>query len=375
MISVIIPVYNMEKYVEQSINSMRFQTFKNIEIIVVNDGSTDSSADIIASIARKDKRIRVINKENDGLASAYNAGQRVANGKYIYFLDSDDWVEPDCLEVMLKAGEETKAEVVKAHGFYSERNGGILERVLVPFYKCNQLIENMLYIPEMVSRHVSQWTCLYRRDFLINNDIWCPEFPKNMSPDSDFMYHVWCKCKKLFVVPRSFVHYRVDNDNSVKNSGAKMSFRLMRGHLAARATMVKLFLPNEFWYVKTCTEFEHFIYELITGRCANNRWDYIKAISKIFKENLQHKLVDFKAWSLKQKITYKTIAYLPVLYWLNSSLKIYAEMLDRRTGTLTFVVLGGLLKWREKQDVRETFLFGRLIKKTILEKVYNYAGQ
>ena len=135
---------------------MRFQTFKNIEIIVVNDGSTDSSADIIASIARKDKRIRVISKENDGLASAYNAGQRVANGKYIYFLDSDDWVEPDCLEVMLKAGEETKAEVVKAHGFYSERNGGILERVLVPFYKCNKLIENMLYIPEMVSRHVSQ---------------------------------------------------------------------------------------------------------------------------------------------------------------------------------------------------------------------------
>lgn len=364
----------MEKYVAQSINSVRGQTFKDIEVIVVNDGSTDNSLEIITDIARKDKRIKVINKENAGLASAYNAGQRVATGKYIYFLDSDDWIDENCFEVMLKIAEENDVEVVKSRGFISERNGGMLERVLIPIYKCDCIIENMLKIPEMVSRHVSQWTCLYRRDFLLDNDIWCPEYPKNMSPDSDFMYHVWCCCKKLFVVSRSFVHYRVDNNNSVKNSGSAMSFRLMRGHMAARATMVKLFLPNDYWYVKTRTEFEHFIYELISGRCSTNRLDYIKAMSAIFKENLRHGLVDLESWTFKHKVTYKTIAYLPWLYWLNSTLKIYTETLDRRTGTVTLIVLGGIYKQRDKSHVRETFLFGHLIKKTVLEKVYNYAA-
>ncbi len=374
IISIIIPVYNMEDYVEQSVMSVVNQTFKNVEIIVVDDGSTDSSLQIIEKLARKHKRIKVISKENSGLASAYNAGQHMAKGKYIYFLDSDDWLEPDCLGIMYNVAEKTQAEVIKSFGFIVERNGYALDQIMIPPQKCDRLITNMLEIPEFVSKHVAQWTCLYRRDFILNNNIWCPEFPKNMSPDSDYMYHVWCKCKKLFVIKKMFVHYRTDNDNSVKNSGSAMSFRLMRGHMAARATMVKLFMPNPYWYVKTRIEFEHFLYELITYRCSTNRWGYIKAISKIFKENIRHGLVNLKPYTFKHRMTYKIIAWFPWVYWLNSTLKIYTETLNRRTGGITLNVLGGIYKRRDEKDTRKIFLFGHLIKKYIKVRREDYVS-
>lgn len=362
-ISVIIPVYNMEDYVSKAITSVQKQTFRNIEIIVVNDGSTDNSLQIIESHARKDKRIRLISKENAGLSSAYNTGQRAARGKYIYFLDSDDWLEPDCLKTLCEAAEKTKAEVVKAYGFITERENDRFIQITIPEKKCNKMISNMLMIPEFVSGHVAQWSSLYRRDFLMNNNIFCPEFPKKTTPDADFVFHVWCCCKRLLVIKKLFVHYRTDNDNSVKNSGSAMSFRLMRGHLASRATMAKLLLPKAYWYDKTGTEFEHLIYEITSGRCNVYRWEYLQAMSKIFKENIKNRLVDFSRFNFEPKMAYKTIAYAPWLYLLNTKLKFCTVTADRITGTMTFWRLFGIYIRHEEANIRKIYLFGCLVFK------------
>ena len=97
-ISIIIPVYNVEKYLDECINSAVNQTFDDIEIICVNDGSTDGSLEIIEKHASKDKRIRIISQEHKGVGSARNAGLDAAKGKYIYFMDSDDYVELNALK-------------------------------------------------------------------------------------------------------------------------------------------------------------------------------------------------------------------------------------------------------------------------------------
>ena len=97
-VSVIIPVYNVEKYLGECLDSVLRQTLKDIEIICVNDGSTDGSAVILAEYAQKDPRIRIITQPNAGLSAARNAGMDVASGKYIYFLDSDDWIVDDAME-------------------------------------------------------------------------------------------------------------------------------------------------------------------------------------------------------------------------------------------------------------------------------------
>ena len=110
-ISVVVPVYNVEKYLEQCLNSIINQTFKDIEIICINDGSKDNSLKIIEEFAAKDKRIRVINKENEGISAARNQGMGLAQGEYISFIDSDDWIEENYLEALYTAAKKYDSDI------------------------------------------------------------------------------------------------------------------------------------------------------------------------------------------------------------------------------------------------------------------------
>lgn len=112
LISVIVPVYNVEKYIDKCINSIINQTYKNLEIILVDDGSPDNCGNICDEYSKKDNRIIVIHKENGGVSSARNIGIKNAKGKWITFVDSDDWIENDYVEKLSKIGIQNKAEVV-----------------------------------------------------------------------------------------------------------------------------------------------------------------------------------------------------------------------------------------------------------------------
>lgn len=111
-ISVIIPVYKVEKYLKKCINSVIKQTYKDIEIILVDDGSPDACPEICDDFAKKDSRINVIHKQNGGLSSARNAGLDIAVGQYVYFLDSDDYIEPNTLEIMIKKMRDNSIDIV-----------------------------------------------------------------------------------------------------------------------------------------------------------------------------------------------------------------------------------------------------------------------
>lgn len=121
-VSVIIPVYNVSRYLPQCIESVISQTYQNIEIVIIDDGSTDGSGKICDQYAERDPRIRVIHSMNRGLASARNLGLENARGTFISFIDSDDWMEPHAIEALLRAAVETDADVVKA-GHCSEHVG------------------------------------------------------------------------------------------------------------------------------------------------------------------------------------------------------------------------------------------------------------
>ena len=112
LISVIIPVYNVERYLDECIKSIVNQTYENLEIILVDDGSPDNCPRMCDDWAKKDERIRVIHKENGGLASARNAGMNICTGEYISFVDSDDWMELNAYESLLKYFDD-KTDIVK----------------------------------------------------------------------------------------------------------------------------------------------------------------------------------------------------------------------------------------------------------------------
>ena len=122
LISVIVPVYNVEKYLEECINSIINQTYKNLEIILVDDGSKDNSSRICDELSKKDSRIRVIHKENGGVSDTRNVGILNSTGKYIQFADSDDFMEDNMIETLYKDIVESKAEVAMC-SYYLFKNG------------------------------------------------------------------------------------------------------------------------------------------------------------------------------------------------------------------------------------------------------------
>lgn len=112
LVSVIVPVYNVEEYLSRCVDSILTQTYRNLEVILVDDGAKDSSGSICDAYAREDSRVRVIHKENGGLSSARNAGIDIAKGDYLEFVDSDDWIEPDAVENLLQMALEHQVELV-----------------------------------------------------------------------------------------------------------------------------------------------------------------------------------------------------------------------------------------------------------------------
>ena len=128
LLSVIIHVYNVEEYLAKCLNSILGQTYQNLEVILVNDGSRDGSGTICDDYARKDTRVRVIHKENGGLSSARNAGMDAATGEYITFVDSDDWLEADGYEHLMELMERYQVKLVCGGNY--DVDGGTGERTL-----------------------------------------------------------------------------------------------------------------------------------------------------------------------------------------------------------------------------------------------------
>ncbi|MBQ6774328.1 MAG: glycosyltransferase family 2 protein [Synergistaceae bacterium] len=144
LISIIIPAYNTQEYIHRAIESSLRQSYKNIEIIIINDGSTDETLRTAQTYADKDNRIKIFHQENKGVSSARNHGIREARGKYITFLDSDDWFEDDAVEILLAAQLDYPDKIIIAN-FYNN----------VKFDNNNEIIRKPLNSPDKASRFVS----------------------------------------------------------------------------------------------------------------------------------------------------------------------------------------------------------------------------
>ena len=199
IISVVIPVYNVEAYIERCVNSVRNQTVENIEIILIDDGSPDQSPVLCDQYAEKDRRVRVIHKKNGGLASARNRGITVATGKYIFFLDSDDWLEKDGLQQLYELAQKYQVDFVRYRAFRTEwpgmeRNvpcrvetvremqGGIYDRKRI----LQEIYPRLLATRQLtLGPVVGACGALYRTDFLKKNQIFRQRIPVWSSKQSD----------------------------------------------------------------------------------------------------------------------------------------------------------------------------------------------
>ena len=208
IVSVLIPVYNVEKYLERCLESLINQTLTQIEIVCVNDGSTDNSLKILEEYSKKDSRIVIVNKPNGGLPSARNAGLDVAKGKYVGFVDSDDYVQTDMFEKLYQTAEREKSDIVicGANIFPEEpRATDWLYACLSPEYKhMDDFNADLLFFDQTVTPFL--WRTLIRRDLIEENNLRLRE-DIMLGEDKAFQCKVYPLAKSITVIPDKLYNY------------------------------------------------------------------------------------------------------------------------------------------------------------------------
>lgn len=249
-ISVIVPIYKVEAYIDRCIESIINQTYHNLEIILVDDGSPDQCPEICDEWAKKDKRIRVIHKKNGGLSDARNVGLAAAKGDYISFVDSDDWIEPDFISVLYTELINANADISACGVDYVSESGEVLRK-----RKCDCLcldkIEALRRLVKEDGVYQTVWNKLYRRE-----TIGSILFEVGRCNEDDFWtYQIFDRAKKIVITNQTLYHY-FQRDGSIM--GAGFSVKRLDG-LVARVQRME--------YLQKYEELARFTREQLYGDC------------------------------------------------------------------------------------------------------------
>lgn len=249
-ISVIVPVYNVEKYLARCLDSIINQTLTDIEIICINDGSTDRSLEILKEFVQKDSRIKLIDNPKSGPSISRNSGMKVAAGEYIGFVDSDDWIDADFYEKLYAAAKKHDADIacgcIKTWRKFNRKNimlryknEEVTSDIYRKFYLCD--------FPETCN----VWNRIYRTSKLKENHI---EFePGVMYEDVCFTMEVLYYLKKLVVISGTYYNYERANINSIvkiKSEKAKQDFEHVQKRMMEFLKSKNLNLPAHYHDVK-----------------------------------------------------------------------------------------------------------------------------
>ena len=228
-VSIIVPVYNVERYLEQCLESIVNQTYGNIEIICVNDGTKDNSGVILSRYAENDSRVMVINQENQGLSGARNTGMRYVHGKYVMFVDSDDWIDLDTCEQAVSMAEKYNADLVlwsyvrefenaskEKYMFWDNETVFEEEQVKSQLHRrlCGLFGEELRH-PEYANAIETAWGKLYLAEPLLENGVQFVDTKEIGTEDALFNLYALGHVNKAVYLKKCFNHYRKTNQGSL----------------------------------------------------------------------------------------------------------------------------------------------------------------
>lgn len=237
-ISIIIPVYNAEIYLKQCLDSVICQTFKDFECICINDGSTDNSLSILQEYANKDKRFKLINKKNEGVSVARNTGIQNAAGKYISFVDSDDWITENYIEVLYNKIEKYGCDLISSDAYFynNQTKKTYLKRPQKEFFNC------IITSPETKKKLLAlgniwgSWGKMYKKEFLIKNDIL---FRKCVMEDILFIYEGILASKSIMFIDELLYFYRKNINNSATSNNNERIYIFIDLFKTLRQTLIR----------------------------------------------------------------------------------------------------------------------------------------
>lgn len=218
LVSVILPIFNAERYLDQAMKSAQDQAYRNIEIICVNDGSTDGSLSIIKRHAGADSRIKVIDKENQGYGASMNRGIEASQGKWIAILEPDDWIEPGMFRDMLgfAARYDEEIDIVKTpYWRITDADTPQQLKLNCPYrlrVKQSKKPGTIHDVIPIFHHHPSIWSAMYRRDFLDENNIRFMPIPGSGWADNPFLAETLCRARRILYYDKPYYCYREGTD-------------------------------------------------------------------------------------------------------------------------------------------------------------------
>ena len=299
-ITVLIPIYNVERYLSQCLESVQAQSFTDFEVICINDGSTDGSRGIVEAFL-EDPRFHLIDKPNSGYGASMNRGLDDARGRYIAIVESDDYIEPNMLEAMHIAAKSFDAEVVKADFYlYWSRPHERNEKFGLVKPHMTSRVVNPQTEPEIFYLKPSIWSALYLNSFLRDNNVRFQETPGASYQDAGFNFKVWASATRVVYLSEAYLHYRQDNEASSVNSPGKVycvcdEYQEMDRYLDTcpekkahlKPVEIKMKYDSYMWnYERLAPEFQ---------------MEFLERMSREFKKHTAEGLVDldlFEPWKI-----------------------------------------------------------------------------
>ena len=313
LISVIVPVYRVEKYLERCVKSILSQTYKNLEVILVDDGSPDQCPAICDACAEKDARVKVIHQENKGLSGARNAGIDAASGEYLAFVDSDDYVSPHFIEELYQLLQDTGCAIGQCRFSYV-KGDGLVEEGDSAFciYRGESLMEQLYGPEEKATCFVVAWNKLYRAELFKETGIRYPE--GRIHEDEATTYRLFHEAKKLAFLDRALYGYYTENGGSITSVFSAKRLQWLTAHEERIAFFKKngyeKLLPAA--YRKLCDACITFYF-----RCTEQVKD-AEELKKELRKRLEIYRANGAAWiaalPLKTRMGYELFSMSPGLY-------------------------------------------------------------
>ncbi len=316
-VSVIVPVYNVDQYLRECMDSLVHQTLKEIEIICVNDGSTDQSLSILEEYARSDARVKIISKENAGYGHTMNVGIDAASGKYIGIVEPDDYVRRDMYRRLYEVAEKLDLDLVKAD-FYRFRGTGNETEA-----EYHHLSKDTAYYRKVIDpkEHVeifkfimNTWTGIYKRAFINEHHIRHNETPGASFQDNGFWFQTFCWAKRVYFLDEPFYMYRRDNPGSSVHDRGKVysvceEYAFIRHFLEQNPELKKRYL-----YMYSLKRFHN--YQFTMQRIGRERQkEFLKRYSRDFRQaeaagELAQEYFARSDWRILHEIMYTPGRYL-----------------------------------------------------------------
>ena len=316
-ISIVIPIYNVEKYLSNCIESITNQSFQNYEMILVNDGSKDSSLEICYKYKKNNNKIKIVNKENGGLSSARNAGIKIAKGKYIVFIDPDDEIDKNYFNTLYTIAEENNCDFVV--GNYVIVPGG---QKVTSGYNYNTVLNGKDFILSNKNIHTRNdlcfvWRNIYKLDIIKKNNI---KFNEEVFIGEDVIFNIefFLKSKKGYATDKIIYYYRVDNPNSLMRASykPKLESSLIKQYEIRKKLSIDYHLLNNKDYRKDMANYYiKNIYTMIINNLRNGNQENIeeKIIDiinyKMFKDNTKILGFSYKCENIKEYVYYLALKF------------------------------------------------------------------